>query len=218
MLNIFIGIDGNEKFYAKDIATNEFVKFYVTNMYNRSLFSNELRFLCDISSNNKFGNLPWSILYDRFTYVPRIVFDDIIISPAKWRFNNKDLEQGVSIEKLLENSKVPKEFYITSADNKVYFSKESSLDMKLLTSEVRKIVKRDGFIELQEYIEEKETVEKDGKARITDIVVPFARQVKVFEKFETYVDAWNPEREIEYGLFRKIAIRGMAVFEITNTK
>lgn len=183
--NIFIGIDGNEKFYAKDIATNEFVKFYVTNMYNRSLFSNELRFLCDISSNNKFGNLPWSILYDRFTYVPRIVFDDIIISPAKWRFNNKDLEQGVSIEKLLENSKVPKEFYITSADNKVYFSKESSLDMKLLTSEVRKIVKRDGFIELQEYIEEKETVEKDGKARITDIVVPFARQVKVFEKFET---------------------------------
>ena len=56
--NIFIGIDGNEKFYAKDIATNEFVKFYVTNMYNRSLFSNELRFLCDISSNNKFGNLP----------------------------------------------------------------------------------------------------------------------------------------------------------------
>ena len=22
------------------------------------------------------------------------------------------------------------------------------------------------------------------------------------KKFETYVDAWNPEREIEYGLFR----------------
>ena len=26
--------------------------------------------------------------------------------------------------------------------------------------------------------------------------------LEVFEKFETYVDAWNPEREIEYGLFR----------------
>ena len=26
--------------------------------------------------------------------------------------------------------------------------------------------------------------------------------LEVFEKFETYVEAWNPEREIEYGLFR----------------
>lgn len=26
--------------------------------------------------------------------------------------------------------------------------------------------------------------------------------LEVFEKFETYVDAWNPEREMEYGLFR----------------
>ena len=27
--------------------------------------------------------------------------------------------------------------------------------------------------------------------------------LEVFEKFETYAEAWNPEREIEYGLFSK---------------
>ena len=26
--------------------------------------------------------------------------------------------------------------------------------------------------------------------------------LEVFEKFETYAEAWNPEREVEYGLFR----------------
>ncbi|MSE06956.1 hypothetical protein GKC34_14895, partial [Lactobacillus salivarius] len=74
-----------ENFYAYDVSTQEKMKFYVTSMYNKTLFSNELRFLCEISINNNFGYVPWDLIYKDMNFIPRIMFEDIVVSPKTWR-------------------------------------------------------------------------------------------------------------------------------------
>ncbi|NQM73709.1 hypothetical protein HPA52_10670, partial [Streptococcus suis] len=50
--DIYIGIDSKNSFYARNFKTKELLKFYSTNMYNQMMFSNELRFLCEIAQED----------------------------------------------------------------------------------------------------------------------------------------------------------------------
>lgn len=175
LTNIYIGIDEKEKFYARDISTQEVLKFYITSMYNKTLFSNELRFLYEISLDDKFGNLPWELIYRDFDYIPRLVFDEIVISPAKWKIWGRDVNNKMTIRELIQSKEIPKEFYIVNGDNKVYLSQENPLDMEILESAIKKSSKRKDFIELQEYFEDENIINKGQKGRVADVVVPFIR-------------------------------------------
>ncbi len=176
LTNIYIGIDDNEEFYARDISTQEVLKFYVTSMYNKTLFSNELRFLYEISLDDNFGNLPWELIYRDFDYVPRLVFGDIVVSPAKWKIREEDMKTEEITKEFLQSKGVPKEFYIVNGDNKVYLSQENLLDMSMLEAQIKKSAKRNDFVELQEYIEDGDVVSKRQKGRVSDVVVPFVRK------------------------------------------
>ncbi|HEL1183284.1 TPA: lantibiotic dehydratase, partial [Streptococcus equi subsp. zooepidemicus] len=89
--DIYIGVDSENNFYARNFKTGEVLRFYSTSMYNQMMFSNELRFLCEISLEDHFGVFPWEIVYQKFPHIPRIVFQDIIVAPERWRLNGKML-------------------------------------------------------------------------------------------------------------------------------
>ncbi len=80
--------------------------------------------------------------------------------------------------------------FTTEVDGKVY---PTVTGMLILGKENR-------IAELMPTVKASFQVLEGTKVRInTETSAPL---LEVFEKFETYAEAWNPEREIEYGLFR----------------
>ena len=169
--NIYIGVSSNGNFYAKDISTGEILRFYITNMYNKMLFSNEIRFLYEISTGGYFENLPWDICFKNNCYTPRVVFDEIVVSPAKWKFflENVSGSDDSSLEDFLKKNKVPDKFYVVNGDNKMYISMENALDFKLL----KDIFSKKKLVELQEYLHDDTTLIKENKFRVSEVVIPF---------------------------------------------
>lgn len=80
--------------------------------------------------------------------------------------------------------------FTTEVDGKVY---PTVTGMLILGKEKR-------IAELMPTVKASFQVLEGTKVRInTETSAPL---LEVFEKFETYAEAWNPEREVEYGLFR----------------
>ena len=80
--------------------------------------------------------------------------------------------------------------FTTEVDGKVY---PTVIGMLILGKENR-------IEELMPTVKASFQVLEGTKVRInTETSAPL---LEVFEKFETYAEAWNPEREVEYGLFR----------------
>lgn len=80
--------------------------------------------------------------------------------------------------------------FTTEVDGKVY---PTVTGMLILGKENR-------IVELMPTVKASFQVLEGTKVRInTETSAPL---LEVFEKFETYAEAWNPEREVEYGLFR----------------
>ncbi|PMR63762.1 lantibiotic dehydratase [Streptococcus intermedius] len=171
--NIYIGIDNTEKFYIRDISSQEILKFHVTSMYNKTLFSNEIRFLYEISLDDRFGNFPWELIYAEFDYIPRIVFGEVVISPARWKILASDLEKQETLKELIQRKGLPQEFYIVNGDNKIHIAKDNVLDMVLLDSELKRGLKKNNYIELQEQVGQGVVLEKGHLNRVADIVIPF---------------------------------------------
>lgn len=171
LTNIYIGLDENENFYAYDVSTQEKMKFYVTSMYNKTLFSNELRFLCEISINNNFGYVPWDLIYKDMNFIPRIMFEDIVVSPKTWRIFKFELS-NIAIESIIKQRNIPNEIYIVDGDNKLYINRKNSLDVELFMSEIKRNIEKNGHAIIQEYFNNKDMIYKDSEGKISEIVVP----------------------------------------------
>ena len=142
-------------------------------MYNKTLFSNEIRFLYEISLDDRFGNFPWELIYAEFDYIPRIVFGEVVISPARWKILASDLEKQETLKELIQRKGLPQEFYIVNGDNKIHIAKDNVLDMVLLDSELKRGLKKNNYIELQEQVGQGVVLEKGHLNRVADIVIPF---------------------------------------------
>ena len=176
--DIYIGINNEEKFYAKDITNNDIVKFHVTNMYNKMLFCNEIRFLYEISLDIDSINLPWELIYSDFDYVPRIMFGDIIVAPARWKICEGDIERLSDINTFFINKRIPQKFYLINGDNRILLSRKDKLDVEFIKNELIKKLKKDSIVELQEYIQDFGIFTKEATDRVADVVIPFVNNVK----------------------------------------
>ncbi|KLL30096.1 lantibiotic dehydratase [Streptococcus agalactiae] len=128
--DIYIGIDSKNSFYARNFKTKELLKFYSTNMYNQMMFSNELRFLCEIAQEDHFGIFPWEMVYQKFSHIPRIVFKDIIVAPERWRLSGRMLSKDIH-QIILENN-LPTKLYVDNSDNRILINRNNPLDNQIL--------------------------------------------------------------------------------------
>ncbi|WP_105152575.1 lantibiotic dehydratase [Streptococcus suis] len=168
--DIYIGIDSKNSFYARNFKTKELLKFYSTNMYNQMMFSNELRFLCEIAQEDHFGIFPWEMVYQKFSHIPRIVFKDIIVAPERWRLSGRMLSKDIH-QIILENN-LPTKLYVDNSDNRILINRNNPLDNQLFEDIVRKSSNKNEELCLSECIFDSHLVEKESTTHISDIVVP----------------------------------------------
>ncbi|CUW08465.1 lantibiotic dehydratase [Leuconostoc gasicomitatum] len=164
--DLYVGIGKQENFYVKDNSSGTIVDFYVTNMYNKNLFSNPIRFLYEITQKNELSKLPWDNIYSKFKHVPRIVFNDIIVSPEKWEINidgYHNIDENKAKE-IIHSAKIPSKFYLADGDNRILIDIKNNLDVLILVS----IFNKNRIITIQENYLNKNIED----LKVTDIVVP----------------------------------------------
>jgi len=87
--DIVVGVDiKTNNFYLKSNSLNKKVKFITFNMLNTLVESNLCRFVREISSTRDIcvSRLVEGLFLERYTYIPRIIYKNVIISPKRWRF------------------------------------------------------------------------------------------------------------------------------------
>ena len=121
--DVYVGVDStSDSFYFKSAKNNKRLNINKNNLFNSVLGSNIYRFLCE---NSELPFLPISQTYSIFqslpgNFVPRIVYDKIVLSPAKWRIPPAVLKQG---RECIVNYKsyweIPDIVYMVHGDNKL---------------------------------------------------------------------------------------------------
>lgn len=168
--DIYIGVDSGNSFYARSFKTGEVLKFYSTNMYNQMMFSNELRFLSEISQEDHFGIFPWEMVYQKFSHIPRILFKDIIVAPERWRLSGNILSKDV--HQIIFENNIPTKFYIDNSDNRILINRNNPLDNQLFEDILRKSADKNEELCLSECIFDSHLVAKESTTHVADIVVP----------------------------------------------
>lgn len=89
LCDIVVGVDTNTNdFYLKSKSLNKKVKFITFNMLNTLVESNLCRFVREISSNRDscVSRLVDGLFLEGYTYIPRMIYKNVILSPRSWRF------------------------------------------------------------------------------------------------------------------------------------
>lgn len=143
------------------------------------------QFLCDLQSQNlRFGlSFTWNPVIEKQTFLPRVVYGDIILSKAKWRILTKDfkvllryLESIKEIEQWQKKLKLPDYVVLKEGDKSLLVCLKSRASLKMLLSSV---IKLEVFI-LEEYLFSKdELVQREEKTFCNQVIVSFKNIYKI---------------------------------------
>lgn len=109
------------------------------------------QFLVALQTYEKKANLTftWGNLRTLFTFFPRVVYKEIIISPAKWilpksAFNNlnnsaKPASLKANISEFKEMNKLPNKFYINQGDHVLLIDIENSRSVEMFVNTLRSL-------------------------------------------------------------------------------
>ncbi|WP_124067897.1 lantibiotic dehydratase [Clostridium sp. E02] len=200
---VVVGIDLKNNFYLVDLSSQKFLKAYSFHMFNPLLQPNVLRLIMDISNDHtvSFGCFPWLEVYQKFDDVPRISYENFVLSGARWKLTMERLklkkEASLSaftqaFQSVRKTCNLPDEIYISYEDNRLKIHLNQSEDLQVLYMEMKK--SKTGYLILEE-VEEGENllVDGEGHSHCCEVVVPFVNQT--FEYPE--VDRVSPYRKIE---------------------
>ncbi|WP_312392392.1 lantibiotic dehydratase family protein [Chryseobacterium sp.] len=90
----------NNRIVIRSIKFNKEVKPYLTNAHNFSINSLPVyHFLCDVCSQNKRSGLyfDWGGLKNIYKYLPRVEYNNVILSKAQWKVEEKDVQSLISL-------------------------------------------------------------------------------------------------------------------------
>lgn len=147
------------KLMVYSAASHKYVKFIFPNMLNPTLHSKVVRLLQDIATPNStdlffIQNLGYQ---SEYAYLPRIQFNKIVLSPARWRIQLKDFirnEQKASFESFVEQfnvfveqNAIPRLVTAGSFDRRLLLNLEAESSLKILFGMLKK-----GPIYLCEYL------------------------------------------------------------------
>jgi thiopeptide-type bacteriocin biosynthesis domain len=148
------------------------------------------RFLCAFQEQENQLNVMWDWgSLSNFTFLPRVVYKDIILSRARWFFPkfNSTKDKIQSLQKLIEEYEIPR--YVTLSDN----DSELTLDIKNDLS--RRIllehwIKKDLVLHEFLYAEFESLVKDvDGNQYCNEIVLPIKRSVSSHENVKPTEDS-----------------------------
>ena len=137
------------------------------------------RFLCDLQTQAVRPSLyfSWGGLENALDYLPRVVYKNCILSPAKWVLPKEDFMTRPipDIEKVRQwrnSKKLPREVNIVMGDNKLYIDMESETSIALMLREVAKLNR----FTLEEYIPcTGITTDCQGNNYNNEFIVPYVK-------------------------------------------
>lgn len=138
----------------------------LTNAHNYSYNALPVyHFLCDLQTQGKRGGLyfNWGVHREECDFLPRVEYDGIILSKAKWKISGKEWEaiktidtvSGLSeVKKWREKRQIPRHVVLVEGDNKLLLNLDNITSFRMLVSAV---AKRNVF-ELEEFLCADETI------------------------------------------------------------
>lgn len=135
---LWLKISDNNQLILFSKKLNKIIVPRMSNAHNYSHNAHPLyKFLCDLQYQQTYRGIPafFNTRHWQATpYLPRLVYDNIILSPQTWRINKKTLEElgfkknenldnpdwQVKTQKLQAHTKLPDQALLVEGDNKLY--------------------------------------------------------------------------------------------------
>ena len=140
-----IGSDGH-KLYVKSRSQGKLCKIISESMLNISILSDVSNLLMEISNNytSSITHRINSFYKNSYTYVPRILFDGIIVQPKRWKLESYLLE-GKTIEifkeefqRLRIKYRIDNIVYLCEADNRLILNLDSEYSLTIIYKHIKK--------------------------------------------------------------------------------
>lgn len=145
----------NNKIIIKSKKLKQEIKVLHTNAFNHNLSTvPAFGLLCDLQDDSNY--LETFILHPNvsLSFIPRIRYKNVILSPAKWLFHKRDFEKLIKTESIegfkhwqMENN-LPNHILFSEGDNELYLN----LDNKKCIESLMEIMKKNEFIILKELL------------------------------------------------------------------
>ncbi|MGZ5200658.1 MAG: lantibiotic dehydratase [Telluria sp.] len=105
----------------------------VDDPYNPAVY----RFLCALSSHGmRIPRLNWGEVFKTFDYLPRLRFESLVLTPARWHIRKSVLatlpHDAGALRALLAQRRVPRRVELTEADNRLLLDLDDDADLEQL--------------------------------------------------------------------------------------
>jgi lantibiotic biosynthesis protein len=115
------------------------------------------QFLCDLQTQNFQAGVgfSWGGIGKEFTFLPRVVLDNVILSPAMWQFNHRQilrickLESVEDILKWRNEESLPSTFLFTEGDNELFIDTSNCVLFDIFKSAIKNktwVVLKESFL------------------------------------------------------------------------
>lgn len=128
------------------------------------------RFLCALRSHGmRVPRLSWGELFKRFDYLPRLRFESVVFSPARWRISKASLPDSASaLRAVLAERRAPRHVELVEGDNRLVLDLDDPLDL----SQLLRAAKKGPDLLLTEVLDD---LAQPGAAWRHELVVPLHR-------------------------------------------
>ncbi|TPG40750.1 lantibiotic dehydratase family protein [Flavobacterium pectinovorum] len=137
-------------------------------------------FLCEMQTQNtrSYFDFKWGDFLINESYLPRVVYKNIIFSLATWKFNRNELKKisnNQELEIWLKKNSIPNRVHISDMDNNLFIDFENELSSKMFLS----IIKSRDYIILKEYLfnEDMPLIKKDNYGVENEIILSFYKEI-----------------------------------------
>ncbi len=130
------------------------------------------RFLCDLQSQDSPFLLRWDWgLLSKQSFLPRISYENIIISRASWTLTKEDCPSQESLLSILSEKGLPDLFVIARADHELLINQKNTPSLQLLWQELRK----HDSLKLVEFVVKPDQcpLESEGLRFTHEVLIPF---------------------------------------------
>jgi len=188
LADIMVSVQGNRVILRSKRLNKEIIP-HLTSAHNYSRNALPIyHFLAELQTQNLRGGagFGWGALANEYEFLPRVVYQNLVVSPATWNIKDEEIEPLVKInddEKLLaavqewrKKRRIPAYVAQVDADNRLFINLDNLLCIKTLFS----VVKNRGGFQLVEFLfDPKTAMIRSAEDVFTDeIIVSFYRTQK----------------------------------------
>lgn len=190
--DLYISVRNNE-IILRSKRLNKRIIPRLSNAHNYSNMALPVyQFLCDLQSQNLRSSIGfnWGILKDYYSFRPRVIYKNLIISPASWMVQKEeigdfykakdDIELKNKVKKWIEKRKIPDMVLLENNDNMLFVTFNNMLSIKTLLA----IVKNMGYFILKEFLfnPENAVVKSEEGVFTNEFVFAFYKNSEINER------------------------------------